>query len=114
MADENIHDDIREMRGMLTTLVGKQSETATKIDAMNERLFNGGSGAIPQLWSKFGALGSTLAENERSASATTNELEKQISALKTDRRVDKAWLMGAAAVFTLGIKAGLTKLGIHF
>lgn len=55
-----------------------------------------------------------LANEDKKLAGDVAELSKGLAGVKSDRRVDKAYIMGASAVITLGIKAGLSKLGWHF
>lgn len=105
MADDSIHDDIREMRGMLSTLVAQGARTEQMYVGLNERLYNGGSGAIPVI---FKAVGEAKAAGETNAAA--------IKAVAAEIKSQRMWASGLAVGVSLalqGAKVGLGKL-FHF
>lgn len=71
---------------------------------IKERLF-GGDG-------QPGAIGYLHAEHEKLA-AELVVVKKTADSAVTDRRIDKAYMMGASAVLTLGAKWVLGKVGIN-
>lgn len=77
-----------------------QSQIDTK-----ERLF--GTGNTPGVITYLADQHTTLAKEVGTLTLT-------VSGIKTERRVDKAYVMGASAVLTLAVKGVLSKMGWHF
>ena len=105
MADSTFHDDIRDIRTMVTDLVAGQARTEQKIDGLDKRLYDGGAGAIPVLYSKYNALDKEVVEAK---SGLSNAI------VAVNNRVDnqRAWVAGVAATITVflgGVKYALGK-----
>ena len=66
--DNNIHEDIREIRGMMTTLISSSAANGAKIEALDNRLFAAASGALPAMWGEIKAA--KIAAVDASALAT--------------------------------------------
>lgn len=88
-----------EEQGKLLAAIG-QAQLDTK-----ERLFGTGNtpGLIPY-----------MANEHKELSGKQELLGKELAGLKSDRRADRAYVVGAAAVISMFLKAGLNKLGLHF
>lgn len=80
MADNSVKQDIRDMRGMLQSLIAGQADTNRGLKDLNERLFNGGNGAIPVAFRSISDLRKDtekkLADNEKSTLAVKNRVDK--------------------------------------
>lgn len=114
MAEESLHDDLREIRGMVTELVAAHARGEQKIDSLNERLFNHGAGAIPVLYNKCNACSTDLVNLRSDFANNLSAVKADVASVKTDRRVDKAYVMGASAVLSLSVKWVLSHVGWHF
>jgi hypothetical protein len=102
MADnESIHDDIREIRTALTTLVAQGARTEQMYVGLNERLY-GGSGAIPVLFK---------AVSDQKALCVACQTD--IKAVAAKVKEQKAWAIGLStgvAFAIQGAKLGIVKL----
>ena len=116
MAEESIREDIREIREMVHELTKSMARTEQKTDSLNERLFNGGSGAVPTIWTKFSHVQAEITQVREEGAAEIVVVKKEFSDLKSTVNNRHAWTAGyAAAVVTLLglVKYGAAKMGIH-
>jgi hypothetical protein len=101
--NDNIHEDIREMRGLLVDIAGKQSATNAKFDTLLER-------EMPALWNAARSAQTTASQAKAIASKANARLDRQ-------NRYAAGWAAGASAVITavfFAVKAWLSaKFGIH-
>lgn len=107
MADnDNIHEDIREIRGMMTTLVASSAANGAKLEALDTRLFAAASGALPAMWGEIKSA-------KECASTAAKDVEKVNSKVNNQR----AYVAGFSACgIILGgfFKAMLSKMGLNF
>lgn len=111
MASETtLHEDIREIRGMLTEIVAQSARTEQKVDSLDKRLYNGGSGAIPTLFNKFDMLKTSIETQVGEAKAKASVA---VSKVNTQHAYAAGYATGALAILG-GLKYFLGKIGLHF
>lgn len=120
MADSNIHDDVRDIRNLVTSIAQGQARTEQKVDGLREelfraetgaipdlkdRLFTEGTGAIPLLWLKYNEVKVAAAAAGNAAAAVDHKLTNQ-------RTYVAAWVAGVLTVVGV-LKYWLAKIGLH-
>jgi hypothetical protein len=110
MAADTMHEDIREIRGMLNELIAQSARTEQKVDSLDKRLYNGGFGAIPTLFSKFDALKVSV---ELGVNEAKSKASEAISKVNTQHAYAAGYATGAIAILGT-LKYFLGKIGLHF
>jgi len=116
MADDSIHDDIREIRQALTTLVAQGARTEQMYVGLNDRLYNGGNGAIPVMFKTITDIKASVDTNRATAETACTACRAEIKTVANSVQAQRVWVSGIALGVSLALNGGKAVLGkiFHF